>query len=557
MGPDDASDVLAAPSRRAFIAGAIALATAALAEAGPLAGRAAALPAGDLFPLGVASGDPTDDGVVLWTRLLAPGGDPLPVTDVPVDWEVATDAGFASVVASGTAPAVAALAHSVHVEVDGLASDAWFFYRFHADGRTSPVGRTRTFPGSGVMPSQVRFALASCQNFNVGYYTAHAAIAAVADLDLVVFVGDYVYEGGGNSGVRPFVLPTATDVPTYRARYEHYKRDLDLQASHHRAPWVITMDDHEVANNVVGDLGPDGSQAGNPAGIAAYRQRRADAFQVWYEHLPVRLPPPGGADYQLHRVVEHSDLLRFFVLDGRQYRSAYATGDTTSLAVDLPARHADSQTMLGLDQEAWLDGELAATDARWNVLAQQTVMTAMPVPVGPSIVFNYDQWDGYTAARRRLVQALVDHEVLNPMVVTGDIHLAGMSALRLDFDDPASPDVGHEVVGTSISSTVNPAYLPLLQGALDAAPWIRYGKATARGYALITVTPTQWTTEFVNVDALVPQSAPVVDFTDVVEARVPVEPNEPTEPSEPNEPAVPTTPADPASPVPAEPTFTG
>ena len=149
MGPDDAADVLAAPSRRAFIAGAIALATAALAEAGPLAGRAAALPAGDLFPLGVASGDPSDDGVVLWTRLLAPGGDPLPVTDVPVDWEVATDAGFASVVASGTAPAVAALAHSVHVEVDGLASDSWFFYRFHADGRTSPVGRTRTFPGVG------------------------------------------------------------------------------------------------------------------------------------------------------------------------------------------------------------------------------------------------------------------------------------------------------------------------------------------------------------------------------------------------------------------------
>ena len=262
MGPDDAADVFAAPSRRAFIAGAIALATAALAEAGPLARRAAALPAGDLFPLGVASGDPTDDGVVLWTRLLAPGGDPLPVTDVPVDWEVATDAGFASVVASGTAPAVAALAHSVHVEVDGLASDSWFFYRFHADGRTSPVGRTRTFPGSGVMPSQVRFALASCQNFNVGYYTAHAAIAAVADLDLVVFVGDYVYEGGGNSGVRPFVLPTATNVPTYRARYEHYKRDLNLQASHQRAPWVITMDDHEVANNVVGDLGPDGSRPG-------------------------------------------------------------------------------------------------------------------------------------------------------------------------------------------------------------------------------------------------------------------------------------------------------
>jgi alkaline phosphatase D len=329
-----------ATTRRAFLVGTLAAAGAALLDPGRLAAartRAAALPAGDLFPLGVASGDPTATSVILWTRLVAPGADPLPTGDVAVDWAVAADAAFTDVVATGTAPAVGALAHSVHVDVDGLDPDRWYWYRFGVDGRTSPVGRTRTVPGAGAPADRVRFAMATCQNWADGYYTAHAGIAA-EDIDLVVFLGDYIYERSADRPPRPLSLPESIDLATYRARYELYKSDPNLQASHQHVPWVITLDDHEVANNVLGDLGKDGEAAGDPAAIAAFRRRRADAYQVWYEHLPVRLPAPSGPDYPLYRTVDHSDLLRFYVLDGRQYRSPYPA--EASIGGDVPERHA-------------------------------------------------------------------------------------------------------------------------------------------------------------------------------------------------------------------------
>ena len=504
--------------RRSFLAGAIAAAGVALLDPVSLA-RArragAALPAGELFPLGVASGDPTGDGVILWTRLLAPGG-ALPSGDVAVEWEVATDETFDRVVAGGTAPAVAALGHSVHVDVTGLAADREYHYRFSVDGRTSPSGRTRTFPGAGSSTGQVRFALATCQNYCDGHYTAYADMVT-QDPDLVVFVGDYIYEAGGNRGVRPFVLPTAVDVPTYRARYELFKSDPNLQEAHRRFPWIITMDDHEVANNGLGDNGMNGEAEGDPTAVAAWRRRRADAFQVWYEHLPVRLSPPTGPDWVMYRVVDHSDLVRFHVLDGRQYRSTYAAAGPQAL--DNPERRSESQTMLGAAQEAWLDEALAASRARWNVIAQQTVMTAMPITVGPgAVIYNYDQWDGYAAARDRLVRSLLDHDVSNPMILTGDIHLGAMASIRADFDDPDSPDVAHEVVATSISSRFDPALLDVVQTAVDSIPWARYGNGHGRGYALVTVTADRWRTDFRVADVTTTQGSTHTDFTDVVSA---------------------------------------
>jgi alkaline phosphatase D len=313
-------------SRRAFLAGTLAAAGLALLDPGQLAAarrRAASRPDGELFGLGVASGDPTSSSVICWTRLLAPaGGDSLPDADVAVDWAMATDEAFGNVVASGTAPAIAALGHSVHVDVTGLEADRWYWYRFSVDGRTSPGGRTRTFPGAGETPKRVHFALATCQNWADGFYTAHAGIAA-EDIDLVVFVGDYIYETSADRPPRPLSLPESLDVASYRARYELYKSDPNLQASHQRAPWIVTVDDHEVANNMLGDFGKYGEDEGDPAAIAAFLERRADAYQVWYEHQPLRLPPPTGSGYELYRVVEHSELLRFYVLDGRQYCSTY------------------------------------------------------------------------------------------------------------------------------------------------------------------------------------------------------------------------------------------
>ncbi len=552
--PGEPGGPTAGPSRRTFLAGAVAAAGMALLDPRGLASArlaAAALPAGNLFGLGVASGDPTATGVVLWTRLLAPTPGPaLAGTDVAVDWEVATDAAFTTVVASGTAPAVASLAHSVHVEVAGLAADTWHWYRFTTDGRTSPAGRARTFPGTGASPAAVRFALATCQNWADGYYTAHAGIAA-EDIDFVVFVGDYIYESSANRPPRPITLPESVDLPTYRARYELYKSDANLQAAHHRAPWILTVDDHEVANNVIGNYGKKGVAFGDPAAIAAYRLRRADAFQAWYEHQPVRLPAPTGPDYRIHRTVEHSDLLRFFVLDGRQYRSLYPGGH--EVGGDSEARHAESQTMLGHDQEGWLDQQFAATTAHWNVIAQQTVMTATPLPVGDAFVYNFDQWDGYVAARNRLLHGLVDHRVRNPMVLSGDIHLAIAAGVRVDYDDPHAPDVANEIVTTSISSRFDDAALELFRTALERAGWARYGNAADRGYALITVTPDSWTTEFRVVDVKVAHAAVTTDFTDVVAAREPVTlPAGPTTAPPPTDPT-----AVPASPVDGTATYTG
>jgi alkaline phosphatase D len=521
MSPSPTPD---SASRRAFLVGALAAAGAAMLDPRQLAAartRAALLPAGDLFPLGVASGDPTASGVILWTRIIGPGGVDLPDVDLPVEWVVSRDEAFTDIAVAGTAPAVAALAHSVHVDVDGLDPDTWYWYRFTVDGRTSAVGRTRTFPGPGTTPDQVRFALATCQNWSDGYYTAHAALAQ-EDVDFVVFVGDYIYERSKSSGPRPISLPLSQDVPTYRARYELYKGDPNLQASQHAFPWIITMDDHEVANDTVGDAGQEGAGAGDPAAIAAFRARRADAFQVWYEHMPLRLSAPTGPDYTLYRTVPHSDLIRFYVLDGRQFRSLYPDGKGSG--TDTPARHAESQTMLGPDQEAWLRGQLAATDAHWNVIAQQTVMTATPLAVGDTVLYNFDQWDGYVAARDRLLGDLVDLRVRNPMVLSGDIHLAGAAALRIgDYEAPGNPDVAFEIVATSISSGFGDDLLPIFESAVPKITWVTYANARYRGYSVCTVTADSFTTDFrVVASTATPTSTVSTDHTDVVPAREPV-----------------------------------
>jgi alkaline phosphatase D len=534
-------------TRRAFIAGALAAAGAALVDPVGLASarsRARALAPGDPFPLGVASGDPDATSVILWTRLITPEvADPLPASDIAVDWEVATDEAFGAVVASGTAAAVAALAHSVHVEASGLTPDTEYWYRFTVDGRTSPVGRTRTFPGAGSTPAQVRFSVASCQNWSAGYYTAHAAMAD-EDLDFVVFVGDYIYERSSESGVRPITLPESVDLPTYRARYELYRSDANLRAVHARFPWIVTMDDHEVANNVLGDNGKDGEDAGDPAAIAAFRARRADAFQVWYEHLPLRLAPPDGADYVLYRTIVHSDLLRIFVLDGRQYRSLYPGGVSAGPVNDEVS--AEDRTMLGATQEGWLDGQFAATDARWNVIAQQTVMASTPFSTGSVKVYNFDQWDGYVAARNRLLRSLVSNRVRNPVVVTGDIHVAGATSVRLDYDAPDAADIAYEVVSTSISSGVNSALIDIFEGAVAAQPWIRHVNARQRGYSVVTLTPAGGTADYrVMATALEPTSTVSTDFTDVFAYR------EPTDVTDP--PTTPTAPTDPAAPPAAVP----
>ena len=291
-------------SRRAFIGAAVAAAAAANAR-----GRAVAagrpltvppdLPAG-LFTLGVASGDPLPDSVILWTRLVPdPLRDLMPRAIIPVSWEVATDEAFTDVVASGDAEAHPAFAHSVHVDATGLEPSSWYWYRFSVSDLRSPVGRTRTAPAAGAAVERLAFAFASCQNFQNGHFTPYEHLAG-EDLDLVLFLGDYIYEDGPvTEGVaRTYVTEAPTDLDGYRRRYGEYKADPLLQLAHARFPWLITWDDHEVQNNYAGDV-PDG--AGQEA-TPEMHARRAAAYQAYYEHMPLRLEPPDrGAAHDLPR----------------------------------------------------------------------------------------------------------------------------------------------------------------------------------------------------------------------------------------------------------------
>jgi alkaline phosphatase D len=412
------------------------------ATAVPRPGAAEPLPPG-LFTLGVASGDPTPGGVVLWTRLapapLAGGG--MPDRPVPVRWEVAADDRFRRVRATGVEVAEPRLAHSVHVEVRGLGPDREYYYRFRAGTEVSPVGRTRTAPAYGIRNRRLRFAFASCQDYQAGLYTAHRHLAA-EDIAFVAFLGDYIYESRPNPAAAR--LHEGIDEPyslaDYRSRHAQYKTDLDLQAAHAAVAWIVTLDDHEIDNNWA-DETPQDPQLQT---LEAFRARRAAALQAYYEHMPLRRAAvPHGIDTRLYRRLHFGDLATVHVLDTRQYRSDQPT--TLAEAED-PAR-----TMTGPDQERWLvDG--MRRGGRWNLLANQVMWASNDRTAGPARTFDFDNWDGYRAQRRRLLEFFGSGRTSNPVVLTGDRHCTWACDLKPDFDDPASPVVGAELTGTSISS---------------------------------------------------------------------------------------------------------
>ena len=442
------------------------------------------LPA-ELFALGVASGDPLPDSVILWTRLvddpLVDGGG-MPDQPLPVRWEVAADERFDDIVASGDAVAEPALAHSVHIDASGLEPDTWYWYRFTIGTSTSPVGRTRTAPASGADVERLRFAFASCQDYQAGYWPAHDHLAG-EDIDLLVFLGDYVYEGAPDpQAPRTHVGEAPVDLSGYRRRYGEYKSDRALQVAHAHVPWVCTWDDHEVQNNYADDV-----SALLPAGAAEFLDQRAAAYQAYYEHMPVRMEPPDGPDAALYRSVTWGDLARFYVLDGRQYRSDQACDASSDLGTTCGDVDDEARTMLGEEQEAWLDRELADSDTTWNLVAQQTIVTRLAIPLGGAEAFNLDQWDGYPAARRRLVDRL--REVDNPVVITGDIHASGVGVVTDDPDDPSSSPLVPELVGTSISSTFPAGLVDIVRDSAAGSPTVRYVEPALRGYVVCEVTP--------------------------------------------------------------------
>jgi alkaline phosphatase D len=493
--------------RRLFLLDAARLA-AALSAAGPSVLRAAPNnAAGYPFSLGVASGAPLPDSVILWTRILP---DPLdansaPKLAVPLRWEVAQDEAFRRVVAKGSAIATPELAHSVRVNVTGLQPGHWYWYRFMLGDAVSPLGRTRTAPAAGSMPDLLKLAVASCQHWEFGSYAAHRHIAA-AQPDLVAFLGDYIYEWGAFQLQHPQRAVRQNEsftLESYRQRYAQYKTDPDLQAAHLAAPWIVTWDDHEVSN----DYAADHDEWASPT----FAQRRAAAYQAFYEHMPLRLPPPRSfAAVRMFQRHDWGRLARFHVLDDRQYRAYQACpgkrlGGSNSVGPRAcPSLLDPSRTMLGMEQEDWLQEGLQSSRARWNILAQQTLMaqsTQVPIVGGDGGRFWTDGWDGYPMARKRLLDTLLKTGAANPLVLGGDVHTFYASELRADFNRPASkdnPPVATEFVGTSVTSSSRPQQRTAQYVAMN--PHIRYGRSDRRGYMLLEVTPKETRTRFMGLD---------------------------------------------------------
>ena len=482
-------------SRRGFVLGAAgAVGAAAVVGRVGSAGASSAPPriVDHPFTLGVASGDPLPNGVVLWTRL-APlpteGGGMAPET-YRVEWEVAEDPAMRRVIRRGTARARPDHAHSVHEDVRGLRSGRDYWYRFRVDGHLSPIGRTRTAPHRNGRPSELVFGHVSCQRYNAGYYTAYDDLVS-AGPDLVVHVGDYIYESPGG-GVRTDPLPESVSLDEYRNRYGLYKQDPSLMAAHHAAPWLFTWDDHEVENNHAGVVPEEGSTTPDPAEFLA---RRAAAYKAYWEHMPFRRPAPTGPDFPIHRQVRWGRLADLFVLDTRQYRD----DQCGEIGVCDPALDADRE-MLGSEQQEWLDDGLRRSKADWAVLAQQVVFSRMNFVPSPAEIYNLDQWDGYQTARRRVLASLVEHHPRGNVVLTGDIHASGASDVLADFGDPTSQVLGAEFIATSISSQGSAGLQAVVPSALAANPHLKSIDTRRRGWIKHTVTSGSWRADYRAVD---------------------------------------------------------
>jgi alkaline phosphatase D len=459
----------------------------------------------DPFQLGIACGDPTPTGGVLWTRLaprpLEPEGG-MDGQKAAVIWEVADDDTFRTIVKQGRATAAPELGYSIHVDVDGLAPNRWYTYRFRIADAVSPVGRLRTAPPNVDTTTPLRFAVASCQHYEQGLYTAYAHMAR-EELDLVTHLGDYIYETAAAPGrVRQHAGLEIRTLEDYRRRYAQYKLDPLLQAAHARCPWLVTWDDHEVDNNYAGLAGENGMESEEQM-----RARRAGAYQAWWEHQPVRVPrAKSWADLTITRTFDWGALARFWVMDGRQYRSDQACGDGTQ-AVPCGDWADPRRTMLGAAQERWLGDGLAASRSRWQVLANQVMMAPNDSDPGPGVRVSMDQWSGYPAARDRLLKAIAERAPNRTVVVTGDIHSHWVNELHADFSRPDRPVVAAEFVGTSITSggdgSATPGFDPTANN-----PHIKWF-ANRRGYITCRVEPDAWSAEYRTVPFVSRPDAPV------------------------------------------------
>jgi alkaline phosphatase D len=452
-------------------------------------------PLNNPFSLGIASSVLTEDSVILWTRVLPSefDVDSPPVADVLLRWELASEESFQNILKSGEARALASRAHCVHIKVKGLTPARPYFYRFHCGDFSSVVGTTRTSPQPSVKVDQLRIGFASCQHWEFGHFHAYSDLAQQQP-DLVLFLGDYIYEGAPYSGpgqrARRHKGVTAKSLNQYRARYALYKSDPHLQRAHACAPWVNIWDDHEVDNDYASLTARDRDPA--------FEARRRAAYQAYFEHMPVDfealLGPGAELSSKIYHALDWGTLAKISFLDTRQYRDVQACvppGRGGAFAESAcPARSDPSRSLLGMEQERWLEKTLGRSQAQWNLVAQQTLVTSLSTRLesNPTERVWMDGWDGYSPAKQRFLASLAQPNLRNPLVLGGDVHSQWIGDLRQNQQDLKSKIIATELCGTSMTSSSGITQKQA-ERAMRENPAVRYGNAERHGYNLLEIKP--------------------------------------------------------------------
>jgi alkaline phosphatase D len=427
------------------------------------------------FYHGVASGDPLDDRVIIWTRVTTNDA------SVTVDWKMATDTGFTNIIQSGTTTTDGNKDFTVKIDVTGLQADTWYYYRFEALGKKSLTGRTRTAPTGNV--ANLRFAVMSCSSYESGYFNAYNDVAVKNDVDAVIHLGDYIYEYGqggilsnGDSNRRhqpPHEILTLSD---YRIRHSLHKLDPDLRAVHQQYPFITVWDDHETANN----SWRDGAENHTPGTEGNWEDRKNYGRTAYFEWMPIR--DVHGNNQTIYRTIQFGDLATFIMIDtrleGRDLQSGSTNTDT-------------NRTILGHPQLNWLRNELSAAASQWKLIGNQVMVGSLKLG---STVLNTDQWDGYPAERTKVLSHIGNNNINNVVVLTGDIHTSWANDLAADpqsyNSQTGAGSVAVEMVATSVTSTGFPFQVPL-NLIQNSNPHIKYAELTKRGYLLLDLTSQQ------------------------------------------------------------------
>ena len=464
-------------------------------------GRFARAETNGVFAHGVASGDPLADAVVIWTRVTqSPKSTPGSGIgrDIDVSWQVATDPGFRRIKKRGTTTALTRRDHTVKIDARGLDPATTYYYRFKAAGEISPSGRMRTAEAHTATQSNVRFGLASCANWEAGYFAAYRYLSERDDLEFVLHMGDYIYEYGagtyGEDGIGRVHEPAheIVELADYRKRHAQYKTDADLQACHAAHAIVAAWDDHEVTNDTW-RRGAENHQEDE----GKFIRRRNSAYRAYFEWMPIRKPRPRKDPRRIYRRLRFGQLADLHMLDTRQYRDEQPENQAD------PSRDDPERTITGDEQMAWLKKGLAADRTQWHLIGNQLMIT--PWETGEETPFNVDAWDGYTADRAELLNHINDKEIGNVVFLTGDIHTSWANDVPIDDNTyPVTPSVAVEMVGPSITSdnadeiTGSPprtTSLALEQEIRADNPWVKYVELDSHGYSVVDVTK-----ERLNVD---------------------------------------------------------